>query len=99
MPNMIIDALILLANNELQPDDSREGLCKQLFLHGGLVVLREFKEAVVEWPEYSGTPNFPVPGGAIAYMETEDLWDPATEYGQARRRLCAWYAKYLQDNA
>ena len=50
-------------------------------------------ELFAEWPEYSGSPNFPVPGGTSAYFG-QHRWHG--EYGAARERLLNWLIQRLQ---
>lgn len=51
------------------------------------------------WGEYSGNPEYPVDhpnGPSDGFVFNDNLWDPETEYGRARRRLCGFLASELQ---
>lgn len=53
-----------------------------------------------KWPKFSGIIDFPVPHPTmppyLAYIETVDMWDRRTEYGQARWSLLEFYISELE---
>lgn len=55
---------------------------------------------MVQWPEYSGNPEYPVPHPRcdveFAYATCE-LWNLETKYGQARYRLLKWLIKETEQ--
>ena len=56
-------------------------------------VMRHMRVLFQEWPEFSGSADYPVPASGEfldpmgAFVGTMAMWDTGTEYGRARHRL------------
>lgn len=98
----LIEQLRGLADGSITPADRSIGICNTLDLHDHIhwsILDRLF----AAWPEFSGCTTAPVPSpdGRLTalgtYCETPDKWAD-DEYGNARRRLCAYLADRLEAN-
>ena len=80
--------------------DTRRGICWHMHTALGEIdialtqrrkVNNWVRDAFSEWPKSSGDNHYPVPDGdmnpEVAFDNTEDLWDPSTEYGRNRYEL------------
>ena len=89
-----------LASGEVQPNDRGLGICEEIIKANADI--RGFVQAVKFWPEFSGDILFPIPSAEVgmssgdAFFFRFDLWSDDCPEAPARRRLCAWYADYLE---
>ena len=116
MKNSRRAALIVLADflekislGQYVPTPEEEGICSIInsFLIDSdcdridativyIYVIRMFSE----WPEYSGNPNYPVPGPGgpvMAYRNNSGcMFDNNQDYGSARLRLCGFLSDRIR---
>ena len=91
-----------LARNEEEDYEicTAVGLCYNAGELGGTLL----HKAVEQWPEFSGDRSFPVPSfdpeqtPEGAYYAYKNKWDASTPYGACRRRLCGWFAEWIEKN-
>ena len=100
----IVDTLEAWAEDQILPRDTSAGICHNLALlpWDTRDAQRLVVEAVLSWPERSGSLEYPVPHpempALIAYDSplTKNKW--IGEYGAARRRLCQHIANWCRAN-
>lgn len=92
--------LIGLSNGYIQPIEKYCGVCMELNWAVGIRARRVIMSLAIDWSEYSGNKHYPVPtlydfSAEVAY-DKRALWDN-DEYGDSRRRLCAYLAERLNE--
>lgn len=109
-----IEWLYDLADSEVEPDDDTCGLCTTFDKHIAReynLLEGEIDTAMKDWPERCKDSSiwYPVPhaefGAQCAYRLAVvpsaspylNMWG-GCEYGDARRRLCAWVADWLETH-
>lgn len=97
----LIGFLSDLAYDNALPHTPQGGLCSLLVGKVNTQSLDAICEACRRWPEYSRHPSYPVPHptecAKVAFYNTADMWSSHTEYGRARRRLCAWLSREIEE--
>jgi len=90
-----------LSDGTVLPKDTNDGLCDELELFCRINCYY-MKTVFLESPEnLENNATFPVPSThltqkAIFYHYDNEWLD--NDYGDARRRLCAWIAEWLEEN-
>jgi len=95
----MINHLRKLSTGEIQPKDDELGICAEIESFFSDSDSDEIMQLSKKWPEFSGDRHFPVPNKSRsaqkAFMFIDYLWGD-DDYGDARRRLCAWLADELE---
>lgn len=87
----MIAHLRALGNCEIEPRNSSQGVCVELYWLFG-VSLVSMVGRIKYWPERNGSPSaVPIEGDNDGYEDNLDNRH-AAEYGAKRRRLCLWLA-------
>lgn len=99
---------IALATNAILKDErlvfDAVGLCSAIYIcldkldieYDYVILSIEMRRLFLRWSKYSGNLEFPIPGGATAYIEAarnEELWSKSTKYGRLRWQLCRFMRK------
>lgn len=68
------------------------GLCSGICIHFDAAQSKTIRGWMQDWPEYSGSPDYPVdgPDGVSPYAAFNRLGRWIGPYGEARRRLAAY---------
>lgn len=95
-----------LGKGKIQPRDSTEGLCHELWEvfysedYQYIDALTHLKIDTTKWKHYSGDIEYPIPHKRFkperAYQEYDNLWCSG-KYGNKRRKFCLWVAKQLEN--
>lgn len=80
------------------------GICGAIEDFGGTKTEEgEFQNLYKQWPRYSGSEKFPVPGpdgnaptSAFVWTDGGDMWNPHHPYGAARLELLNWCIEQLE---
>lgn len=99
----IVERLNDLANGA-EPVCIALGICRDIDIlmtedDCGMCARNLVRKIAVDWPEFSGDKDCPVPHPERtplgAFMHVDNLW--VGEYGQARKRLCAFLADEIEN--